>query len=236
MINSVRNTVIAILNKGNYGYFTPSDFNLFAKQAQLDIFEGLFYNYNYYTNKVNARTSGVDYADIKKQIEENIDTFSVNDFLLTYVATNKYLIPTDMFLLNNLFVVANTSTLEKVSHSRINNLVRSVDTAPTLEYPAYTLSGGTVAAYPSSLLNNLGLVSAQYIRYPSDPKWTYVTLSAGEPVFDQGAGDYQDFELSLKFEPKLIVKILSYAGVTIREAAVVQFASGMEQINTQEEK
>ena len=36
MINSVRNTVLAIINKNNYGYISPSDFNLFAKQAQLE--------------------------------------------------------------------------------------------------------------------------------------------------------------------------------------------------------
>lgn len=47
MINSVRNTVLAILNKNNYGYIAPNDFNLYAKQAQLDLFEDLFYEYNY---------------------------------------------------------------------------------------------------------------------------------------------------------------------------------------------
>ena len=42
MINSVRNTVLAILNKNNYGYIAPNDFNLYAKQAQLDLFEDYF--------------------------------------------------------------------------------------------------------------------------------------------------------------------------------------------------
>ena len=45
MIDSVRNTVLAILNKNNYGYITPADFNLYAKQAQRDIFEEYFYSY-----------------------------------------------------------------------------------------------------------------------------------------------------------------------------------------------
>ena len=46
MINSVRNTVFSVLNKNNYGYISPQDFNLFAKQAQLEIFENYFSNYN----------------------------------------------------------------------------------------------------------------------------------------------------------------------------------------------
>ena len=43
MINSVRETVLSVLNKNNYGYVSPQDFNLFAKQAQLDLFEDIFY-------------------------------------------------------------------------------------------------------------------------------------------------------------------------------------------------
>ena len=64
MINSVRNTVLSVLNKNNYGYLSPSDFNLFAKQAQLDLFEDVFYEYNYQINKENARQSGTGYANI----------------------------------------------------------------------------------------------------------------------------------------------------------------------------
>ena len=44
-----------------------------------------------------------------------------------------------------------------------------------------------------------------------------------------------DFELPLSDEPNLVVKILEYAGVSIREAEVVQFAKGEETQNIQEE-
>ena len=30
---------MAVANKNNFGYITPEDFNLYAKQAQLDLFE-----------------------------------------------------------------------------------------------------------------------------------------------------------------------------------------------------
>ena len=46
MINEVRNTVLSVLNKNNYGYISPSDFNLFAENAQMEIFEEYFKNYN----------------------------------------------------------------------------------------------------------------------------------------------------------------------------------------------
>ena len=54
--------------------------------------------------------------------------------------------------------------------------------------------------------------------------WTYQTLSSGEPVFDQSLSDYQDFELPLDDESNLIIKILQYAGVSIREADIYTFA------------
>ena len=80
MINEVRNTVLSILNKNNYGYISPSDFNLFAKQAQLDIFEQYFYGYNRQINQQNnrlGRLSGSGLADLKKQLAEVIDTFTM---------------------------------------------------------------------------------------------------------------------------------------------------------------
>jgi len=105
MINSVRQTVMSILNKNNYGYISPSDFNLFAKQAQLDLFETYFYSYNYQLTKENARQSGTGYADITKGLEEVIDTFSVTLPLLNG-GGNNYFLPSlnttnnDYYLIN----------------------------------------------------------------------------------------------------------------------------------------
>ena len=63
----------------------------------------------------------------------------------------------------------------------------------------------------------MGQVVAQYIRYPKDPKWTFTTISNGDPVFDQSQPDYQDFELPLDDGNDLVSKILQYAGISIRE-------------------
>ena len=81
MINSVRNTVLSVLNKNNYGYISPSDFNLFAQQAQMEVYEEYFSNYNKATNYENARQSGTDYADLVKPLAEALDYFVVEDNL-----------------------------------------------------------------------------------------------------------------------------------------------------------
>lgn len=316
MINSVRQTVMSILNKNNYGYISPSDFNLFAKQAQLDLFEDYFYSYNYQINKENGRSSGTGYADITKGLEEVIDTFSVTLPLLNS-AGNEYFLPSltttsnDYYLINKILIhnekitngttdglsgtntivdstkdfvalgvnvgdvvgiviggitknfnvlsvsatelVVNTNTItvqpldyyvykgdnikeaEKVSNSKITMLNNSILTKPNLTYPAYTMEALVAQAYPNTVVG-IGQLISQYIRFPFVPKWTFVTLTNGEPVFDPSQPDYQDFELPNDDEVNLISKILQYAGMSIREVAAVQFGQAQDQVNTQEEK
>ena len=81
MINSVRNTVLSVLNKNNYGYISPSDFNLFSKQAQLEVFEEYFSEYNKLLNMENLRTSGTGYADTRKAVEEAMELFALTSTL-----------------------------------------------------------------------------------------------------------------------------------------------------------
>lgn len=307
MINSVRNTVLSILNKNNYGYISPADFNLFAKQAQLDIFEDYFYQYNTQINKENnrlGRLSGTGYADIKKGLEEVLDSFSVTSFL-TRVNANIYSLPLDYYLINKIFyypnqltsgtttgttagklddvdanflgvvsvgdivvnttdstsafvtAVANTSLIlssdiivsgenyaiynnknisevERVNQDKIFYLTNSNLTAPTTQYPAYVLEGNNVTAYPTTI-SGVSDLQTQYVRYPKDPKWTYQTLIGGQPLFDQSQADFQDFELPLSDETDLVVNILKYAGLSIREAEVVQAATAQENLETIQE-
>ena len=47
-IDTVYQRVLAILNKENRGYVTPQEFNLFANQAQLEVFEQYFFDLNQY--------------------------------------------------------------------------------------------------------------------------------------------------------------------------------------------
>lgn len=311
MINSVRSTVLAILNKNNYGYISPSEFNLYAKQAQLDIFENYFAKYNKQINLENSRISGTGYAGLGQKIAEDLENFAVTNFL-SNSSNNIFFLPSltttgdNWFLMNKIIcypiqldsgtttstvvnqlvdssglfitdgiaqndIVVNTidnntarvvtvlsntvlildtdifdsgqtykifdssmpKVAEKVSHTKITELSISLLTTPNTLFPVYTLQGNTITIHPSSI-NTLGMVESQYFRYPLDPKWTYITLSGGEPIFDQSQSDYQDFELPIEEEPNLIVKILKYCGVEIRESDVLQFAN-QEEIKEQQQ-
>tara|TARA_A100001201_G_scaffold143760_1_gene147321 strand:+ start:4750 stop:5724 length:975 start_codon:yes stop_codon:yes gene_type:complete len=101
MINEVRNTVLSIANKNNFGYITPNDFNLYARQAQLDIFEDYFYQYNAWNVKQNVRQSGTGYADIVKSLEEVLDSFSATRALI-YRGSSLYDLPENYYLINKI--------------------------------------------------------------------------------------------------------------------------------------
>ena len=234
MINSVRNTVLSVINKNNYGYISPADFNLFAKQAQLDIFEDYFYKLNYQVNKENARMSGTGLADIQKQYDEVISTFSTTA-TLAHVGSNRYTLPSDYYLLNVIEYSPTGVEVEKIAENKIRNLTASTLMAPSTAFPLYVHRGDVVDVYPNTITGALD-ISAYYIRHPRDPKWTYVTLSGGEPVFDQTAADYQDFELPDADEPTLVMKILQYAGISIREGDIYQTANAEEQQENAAEK
>ena len=68
-VDTVYQRVLAILNKEQRGYVTPQEFNLFANQAQLDIFEQYFYDINQY-----GRVPGNDtaFSDMLNILNEKI--------------------------------------------------------------------------------------------------------------------------------------------------------------------
>lgn len=240
MINSVRNTVLSILNKNNYGYISPSDFNLFAKQAQTEIYEEYFSNYNKTVNMENARLAGTEYADLEGQISDTLESFLRNDTLVQVApGSNQYYLPSltttgyNYYMISRLTCFDPTGTTrlgdaEKIANSRIYMLLDSMLTAPTTKYPAYIIEENKLTIYPD-IINGASSLKCSYFRLPKDPKWTYINLSNGEPSFDPSQPDYQDFELPVEDEYKLVTKILEYAGISIREIVVSQFGTAQQQ-------
>jgi hypothetical protein len=233
MINEVRNTVLYIINKDNNGYISPEQFNLYADNAQKEIFEGYFHDYSRAVNKRNVHGHTSGYGDIPRRLEEVIDLFTKTDILTFAGITLTFSKPTDAYQMGTVLLSDGATEVEYVSHNKMVYLNGSLDVAPTLEYPAYTLSEAGLKVYPTTI-NTTGSVIANYIRYPKVPKWTYNSISGGEPFFNPALNGYQDFELPESDKMNLIVKILQYAGVEIREPEVVQIAKTEEVQQKQE--
>jgi len=229
MIDSVRNTVLSVINKGNFGYITPDDFNLYAKQAQIDIFEDYFYQYNTWILKQNNRQSGSGYADMAAIAEEVIDIFSKTLPLTSIYPYNIFELPDDYYHISKI-IYGGSKQVDRISQDKILNVLSSNLTAPSTIYPVYSQEGNIITVYPSTIQTG---ISVQYTRIPKDPKWTYMDIGYGEPLFDSSNSDYQDFELPSTDEPLIVSKILQFAGISIRESDVYTFASQEENKNQQ---
>lgn len=241
MINDVRNTVLSILNKDNHGYLTPEQFNLYSDMAQKELFEQLFHDYSRSVYKRNNRVHNSEHGDIPKRIEEVIGRFETESPLTYDGTTLRFELPSDYYSIGTV-VYNNTTEVYQVSKRKYRQLNGLLDGAPTTSYPIYTIFNESSATVPNQIavlpssINTTGDIVAEYVRYPQTPKWTYSSFSAGEPLFDQSANDYQDFELPDDYFGNLVSKICEYAGVQIRAAEVVQTAAANEAIEKQQEQ
>ena len=74
-IDNVYQKVLAFANKEQRGYITPQEFNLFADQAQIEIFEQYFYDLNQagrLPGNENVHIDAVDVLENKMQIRHGI--------------------------------------------------------------------------------------------------------------------------------------------------------------------
>ena len=121
----------------------------------------------------------------------------------------------------------NTNTpVEIVSNDNLQQVLRSSLAKPSMEYPVALLSGGSNGSKRISIFpDTITKINIWHYTYTNNPKWGYVTI-AGKPVYD--ASNSIGFMLSPNTHGDLVIKILEYLGVSIREADVVQYAQNKE--------
>lgn len=220
MINSVRNTVLSIIDKDNSGFISPLEFNLYAKAAQLEIFQEYFDNYRAAVLNKNNRRGSRGATDEVKDIRHKLDIFTKKSSLTQVGETDRYTLPSDLYMINN--VLCGNDLVEEVDKTEFYYLGQANLASPSETYKIYTRFGEELEVSPS--LGEYDSLSMVYYRTPVDPKWTYLTTAGGDPIYNASASDHQDFELHPEEETQLIVKILRYAGVSIRAEDVVMTA------------
>jgi len=241
-VDTVYQRVLAILNKEQRGYVTPQQFNLFANQAQLDIFEQYFYDINQF-----GRIPGNDteFSDMLNILNEKISIFEVNDNM-TY-ANNYWTPPTDIYRMGTI-VYKNTTegfTLnpsatttietfveaERIEYNDFLYINQSAYTRPTNTRPIFIENSSGYKVYGNTELTSD--VTCNYIKKPAEVVWGY-QIVYGEALYD--ATTATNFELHDSEETELVVKILEFAGLNIEDIQMYQVANSMEQETNQQEK
>ena len=223
-VDTVYQRVLAILNKEQRGFLTPQEFNLFANQAQMDLFEQYFYDVNQF-----GRIHGNDteYSDMLNILNEKINLFATSASLAYSV--DHFPRPADMYRLGT--IIYNNTEAERVNKNEYLYIKASPIAAPGDTLPIFTEYNEGYNVFGNSEITTG--VTCQYIKTPTDAEWVGTNVN-GVPAYNAAAST--NFELHESEETELVVKILQLAGVLVREMSIYQVGAQEEAKNTQHEK
>ena len=221
-IDTVYQKVLAIANKEQRGYITPQEFNLFADQVQMDIFEQYFYDINQF-NRVPGNNT--EYADMLTLLEEKSAIFK--NIKIVYYHSPYYQKPQELYRVGT--VETGYGEIEQVTHKEYLAIKLSPLAKPTLKRAVYVDMPQGFRIYPT-FTNN---VHCHYIRKPKNINWGYNVIN-DSALYNPSTS--LDFELHPSEENNLIIKILALAGIAIKDPAMYQIAVAEDNKNIQQEK
>jgi len=237
-IDTVYQRVLALANKEQRGYITPQEFNLFANQAQMEIFEQYFYDIKQF-NRVPGNNQ--EYSDPLSVLYEKIGTFEElhsNSWMSSNMPqVASYLsIPGEIYKIGTVKVGRNQVELLNTKDWEVaRNLPL---TTPTQERPIGSItSRGLIVAigkstYATPITPGISM-SISYIRRPVKAEWAYVIVN-DKALYNDNIS--VDFELHPSEETELVYKILKYSGVSLKAEDVMQIGQALEMGQNQQEK
>ena len=224
-VDTVYQVVLSILNKEQRGYLSPEKFNLFANQAQLDIFEQYFYDIDMYEKRFGNMT---DYSDMLELLYDKISIFEKSATLS--VVGGVYSLPADLYRVGPLFY--NGNEIEQVTKKQYHYYNLSPTAGATDDFPIYIRDENGIKVMGASEFTTQD-VEMYYIKQPSTVIWNYTKVSNNALYNAVGS---VDFEIHQSDTIELVLKILALAGVEVRELQVFQLAVQEELKKQQLEK
>lgn len=244
-VDTVYKTVLLILNKEQRGYMTPDEFNKTATQVQLDVFEQYFSDLN---QQLRVPQSDYDYSDRQMAIDEkispfktegdctysagkfNLPTTDVNGNTVVYNGTEPA-IPTQVafYRLGTPVyspLVGFPTELQLLQRNDFYNIEKSPLTAATKDFPTYLYENNKLIVRPSSITSD---VSTSFLRKPKNVFWAYNVGNVGQYVYNQNLST--QFELNASEQVNVIIRILFYSGVIVKDPQIVQVAASEIQQN-----
>jgi hypothetical protein len=223
-VDTVYKTVLLILNKEQRGYMTPDEFNKTATQVQLETFENYFESLN---QQLRVPDNDSEYADRIKNIDEKIAIFK--RYVPLSYETDHFTLPSDMYRLGTV-VYKDETEAQLIQRNDLLYVNQSPLTKPTEQYPLYLYENDKLYLKPNDIEDN---ISVSYVKKPTDVIWNF-EIPAGQNYYQYTATDSEDFELDVSEQPEVIIKILLYAGVVVKDYNLVNLAAQQiqaEQIN-----
>ena len=230
-VDTVYQTVQALVNKEQRGYLTPQEFNLFVNQVQQDIYEQYFYDLNAFREK---RPEAHLLGDSVSQLMEKIR----NPVGVTYAIQNVgsgTALPAGR--VGRIFLGQGGArrTLRLGDPDEIQNLRASrwhVDNTDDILYfddgdkqiQVWDVGGNQITG---------SQIDCEVITgVPRLAFWGYTVVNE-KPMYNPAAS--RDIDLDATEQSDVVMKILKLAGISIEAPQVVGVASQEEQMNIQQE-
>jgi len=236
-VNTVYQTVLMILNKEQRGYMTPTEFNTVATQVQLEIFEKYFDDLN---QQLRIPQADTDYADRQENIDEKLAIFKTfGDAIYTTVGGLSYFVlPTSdtygdvvsFYRLGNV-LYNDEKVVQRLDRHEFYYANQSRLTKPSTVNPAYLYENQKLFIKPTGIIDK---IKVDYIRKPNNVEWTFTTGNLGQ--YQNNSLTSVDFELHESEQTEVILKILLYSGIIIRDPQIVQTAASLVQADEANKK
>jgi hypothetical protein len=217
--NDIYKEVQNLAQKAKFGTVSPQQFNQYGSLASKDLFNerlGSIKDY-YRLGKAMAKTS----SGMNKDIDQSLRPFLVPD-VNAGVSSGVVTLPGDCEFIDS--ILYGTVPVKWVPKNKEGNYLNSTIDFPTVEYPIYIDLPTQVRVYPTTITS----VKLSYYKTPSDIVWNY-TLVSGRPVYNS-VGTV-NFEWMPSDKTALIMRILGYIGISIRETELINYS--VQEENTQ---
>jgi len=243
-INTVYTTVLYILNKEQRGYVTPAEFNSLAALVQDEIFQSYFPDGNQLNRfNQNNQQNDTEFFNMFKDSAYKLYPFE-RTASFTYNAGAgilgwEYTGAGTIFKLGEIISTYNTtnpqydSITELASQSDFSKITRSALTAPTMQYPLCTTGTGPNNSVLIKVSPQPNVLNVNALFTPVTPEWKFTVGSLGQYIYSSSS---INFELDISEQINLIIGILKYCGIIIRDPEIIQTAEAEAQQTSINEK
>jgi len=232
-IDTVYQRVLALASKEQRGYITPQEFNLFANQAQSEVFEQYFYDLNQW-----SRQPGNDsvYADVDDMLEEKLQIFENTDIsgvVTAYSGGTDKTLPDYIYRVHR--VELHNVNCEILSTKDFNDcLCGGYLTKPSHKRPIVNIRNNTIRCV-GDYNNAVTPTGVFYFKKPDKVQWGYFVMN-DKALYDSSPNKTTNFELHQSEETELVYKILKFAGVSMQRLDIMRAGQIQEQSQVQQEK
>ena len=235
-IDRVYQKVLALANKEQRGYITPQEFNLFADQAQFEIFE------NYFHDVKTARLKPTNDSNISDELDILREKISIHraDGVTLSVGTGSndgfHLVSSSTYMITRVYKEESGGgflEFKEVDLNDLANIMNNQLTAPRVSTPIYVKNSyNKIKIYPTASYSTTDNIKYDVIRKPEKPVWGYVVVN--NKALNNPATT-TDFDLHESEENNLVMRILELSGIAMKETELVQMAA-RDRASTKAEK